>query len=145
MKFSVGDKVIVLVDDSDSFGVIGEVKKITDDDHEDGPIAVHFTENQYGWPKEETYRFRPWELSYEEDAPIPIRANSVYGRDGWHRVEYDKTPLDLEKDCMVEGCPQKRERRVLINIWGTVYSLDACDPHADHYHGLRGEVWPRAV
>lgn len=45
------------------------------------------------------------------------------------------------RDCDVEGCEGLATRRILTNVWGTVFTADVCGPCAPEYHLKCGEVF----
>ena len=126
----------------------GRVVQIKCDGHKDGPYLVKFGRSckfLFGHrpPKDGIIRFNENELRRDEKWDISTWADNLYGN-RWHHVCTLKNPWSTNNECMHkdhEVKSVKATRRILINCWGSVHEIDACDKHTN-LHGMCGENLP---
>ena len=149
MKLNIGDTVVVLPETDDYHVCVGQIVGKKPDPRSQMKNLVflvkpserhHGTHGHYGWKNEGVWCAKR-QLAHPDDCELKVRAEVLYPN-YWHSSSRPKEPFSLTKPCMVEGCDELCVRRILINIWGTVYEFDACGPHAEEYHGLCGESFP---
>lgn len=136
----VGSIVTILPEEFYFHGKQGEVVAIVDDGNENGNILVRI-EAPNDYPKNPKVRCKEAELQIDEEWTLSIRVNRVFGSGEWHQALPLKDPFNPEKECS-EDCSEKNSRRVLINIWGSIYEADFCEPHAEKWHGGRADLLP---
>lgn len=69
---------------------------------------------------------------YTED-PIKNELEKLFGGLGWHSYS-ELVRKDGKKECY--WCKGSEDKRAWVNIWGSVYSVGACnDCHSEH-HGI---------
>ena len=126
----------------------GQVVEIVDDGDPDGNIGVKIGPKDeyllgYCWNEDQkTVRFTEDELRVDQDWCIENKIIALYGRDRWHHAYSLGEPLNTEKECMHEDCPDKCKQRIMVNIWGSVYEIDVCDNHAKKWHGMCADSFP---
>jgi len=139
MDFQISDIVTVVKEDSFLRNEQGEVIGTEDKDTET-EIIVFFGEevsiiDYVTTDGKKIFYFGPDELRKEIDWNPEVKANRTFGHSMWHTVRYDKSPLGPDDECDIKGCPDRPSKRGMINIWGTVYELNLCDEHHEHYNG----------
>ncbi len=66
-----------------------------------------------------------------------------YFKDFYHTL-YEPKALFVSgaRDCDVEGCPGVAIKRIIFNIWGSVYPADVCSSCVPKYDLVAGESFP---
>ncbi|MFQ5661840.1 MAG: hypothetical protein ACE5F2_01130 [Candidatus Paceibacteria bacterium] len=148
MDMKIGNIVTIVSEDSVFDGKQAEVVEIEDDGNEDGNIGVKLSsrdEYLLGYCSDESekiIRFKEDELRVDKDWGIEIKACNLFGKNMWHHLYVMKEEFVSGKDCIHENCKEKTTRRILVNIWGSVYEFDTCDAHAERYHGKCVDDFP---
>ncbi len=143
----LGNIVTVTDINSNFFKFQGEVVKIKKDDDSRKLIGVNF-EKQYSfiWGYHYNHKnvvyFKEDNLRVEKDYSPEHKANSLFSKRMWHTLYTLKNSFDPQKLCMYENCPNKREKRIMLNAWGVVQESDVCFEHAEDYHGKCVDLFP---
>ena len=143
---------IVKIIDAELFGYEEkvEVVEIKEDNNPDGPIGVHFEEDM-PWPSysnhesDNVIRYQRNQLQFfSTEWDLETKANRLFGSHGWYMTQQLIKPLNPRLNCRYKDCKNLREKRVLINCWGTVCEFDVCSSHADSLDGSRRDMLPIA-
>ena len=142
----IGNIVTVTLQESFLRGCQGEIAEIKNDRDVDGPIGVRLgrhCSHLFGceYNPNNAIRFMESDLRVDGDYTSKNKANMLFPR-MWHSLYSYKEQLDSEKLCMHEKCHEKRQRRIMVNVWGCATEVDVCNTHADQYHGKCIEIFP---
>lgn len=129
-------------------GVQGQVVEIVQGDDHNGDVCVKIgLKHQYllghcMTDEEKIIRFNKDELQKDDDWTPENKALMLYGSNYWHHIRYFTEPLNPDKLCMREDCPNQRTSRIMVNIWGTVCEYDVCDKCKEDWHGKCCDEFP---
>jgi hypothetical protein len=142
---------IVTVTESNHYfeGFQGEVVEIKKDSNADEAVGIRFAKNYGGSVARSPFDLKdgivylPADILREDAELTPEnRAGNVFSSRNWFRVMFLKSPIDKKKLCMHRDCEEFREKRIMVNAWGTVLEVDVCTNHADAYHGKCVDEFP---
>lgn len=72
----------------------------------------------------------------------PKTAATMHFGDRWNIVQYDRTPLNPARPCVIEDCPRTQTHVAWFNCWGTVVNIHVCAVHMKMYHRVYGDSIP---
>jgi hypothetical protein len=76
-------------------------------------------------------------LTVDEDWTVENRAENLF-KGMYHHIFTTKSDKSI---CMHEGCDHPADKRILINIWGSVYEVHVCEKHTES-DGHCMDDWP---